>query len=86
VHTGRRVDGKVFLRVCNNGPAIAPEHLAAVFEPFFTTKREGTGLGLALVRMVVERHFGTVRVRSREGRTCFTVHIPEDIEERERLL
>lgn len=86
VHTGRRVDGQVLLRVCNSGPGIPPEHIASVFEPFFTTKKEGTGLGLALVRTVAERHFGSVRVRSREGRTCFTVLIPADIEEKERLL
>jgi signal transduction histidine kinase len=86
VHTGRRVDGRVLMRVCNNGPAIPQEHLSTIFEPFFTTKKEGTGLGLALVRMVIERHFGTVQVRSREGRTCFTVLIPEDIEEKERVL
>lgn len=55
--------------VSDDGPGIAPEDVPHVFERFFTTRRhdKGTGLGLALVRAVVEGHGGSVAVSSRPG-------------------
>jgi signal transduction histidine kinase len=60
---------EVVLRVQDDGPGMSPETLARAFEPFFTTKgaREGNGLGLSVVRGIVERHGGTVRAESRPG-------------------
>jgi nitrogen fixation/metabolism regulation signal transduction histidine kinase len=67
----------VVLRVSDNGPGIAPEHRARVFEPYFTTRREGTGLGLALVKNVVLLHGGDVAVESQAGAgTTFTIRLP----------
>ena len=60
---------RVRIEVADTGPGIPPEILARVFEPFFTTKPEGegTGLGLALARGIVEGHGGTLSVESRPG-------------------
>ncbi len=44
----------------DDGPGIPEEHRAKVFEPFFTTKAKGSGLGLAMVRRIVESHGGSV--------------------------
>ncbi|MCB0166812.1 MAG: GHKL domain-containing protein, partial [Anaerolineae bacterium] len=48
------------------------------FEPFFTTKPagEGSGLGLDIVRKIVEKHEGQIKVDSRPGRTTFSVLLP----------
>ena len=65
----------------DNGPGIAPEHLERVFEPFFTTKKEvGTGLGLYVSKQIVERHGGSIQVRSHSGNgsrgAVFSVLLP----------
>lgn len=67
--------------VADNGGGIAAEHLGSLFRPFFTTKGDaGTGLGLALSKNIVERHRGTVRIRTstRPGRsgTTFRISLP----------
>jgi signal transduction histidine kinase len=54
-----------------------------IFDPFFTTKPpgEGTGLGLNISRnLIVKKHRGDIIVKSRPGRTCFAVRLPEDID------
>lgn len=56
------------LDVADSGQGIAAEHLAQVFEPFFTTKEHGSGLGLATVYSVVQKHHGLVTVESAIGR------------------
>ncbi len=67
------------LVVSDTGPGVPPEHLEHVFEPFFTTREvgEGSGLGLALSRQIVEHHEGEIRVRNLpEGGAEFTVVLP----------
>src|SRR5438093_5349447 len=69
----------VRIEVADSGPGIPPEILGRVFDPFFTTKPEGegTGLGLALVRGIVEGHGGTITVESRPGEgTRFVIELP----------
>jgi signal transduction histidine kinase len=68
----------VAIRVIDNGPGISADILPRIFEPFFTTKAkgEGTGLGLGIVKKIVEKHGGKVEVESAPGRTCFTVRLP----------
>ena len=53
--------------VSDTGTGIAQEAQARLFEPFFTTRRQGTGLGLALVRAVAEAHGGSVQAHSTPG-------------------
>jgi PAS domain S-box-containing protein len=63
----RAVDGAVEVAISDTGPGIPDDHLPRIFEPFFTTKATGTGLGLAVVRRIMEGHGGDVQVESRPG-------------------
>ena len=63
----------------DGGTGISRAQQKKIFDPFFTTKPpgKGTGLGLAVVRRLVNNHHGTIAVRSRPGRgTVFTVCFP----------
>jgi PAS domain S-box-containing protein len=65
----------------DDGPGIAPEHRDHIFEPFFTTKKDvGTGLGLWVTKEIIERHSGTVEVRSVNDTdpagTAFSITLP----------
>lgn len=61
----------------DTGPGIPPEVLEKLFTPFFTTKARGTGLGLAVVKKVIERHKGKVEIATEVGKgTCFKLYIP----------
>jgi PAS domain S-box-containing protein len=64
----RRVDAAVEVAVSDVGHGIAPDHLARLFDAFFTTKREGLGLGLAVVRSIVEAHDGRIWAEDHGGR------------------
>src|ERR1041385_7100268 len=65
------------LRITDTGAGIAPEDLPHVFEPFFTTKANGTGLGLAVTRRIIEEHNGSIEVESESGKgTTFTILLP----------
>ncbi|HEU5259825.1 MAG TPA: HAMP domain-containing sensor histidine kinase [Gemmatimonadales bacterium] len=61
-------DGRgLVVRIADHGPGIPEELRLRVFEPYFTTKRDGTGLGLALVRQTIEAHGGTITVSETPG-------------------
>jgi signal transduction histidine kinase len=68
----------VVVRVVDDGPGIPPEAKGNIFDPFFTTKAvgQGTGLGLDIVRRVVNWHNGEIKVESVPGRTEFRVSLP----------
>ena len=58
---------EAWVRVRDNGPGIDAETLRQIFDPFYTTKDEGTGLGLALSKKLVEQHAGSLEVESEPG-------------------
>ncbi len=60
----------------DTGHGIPADVLPRIFEPFFTTRARGTGLGLALVKRIVEGHRGTVSAESRPGSTVLEVEWP----------
>jgi two-component system NtrC family sensor kinase len=71
--------GMIVVRVADTGVGISPENLGKIFEPFFTTKDrgKGTGLGLAMTYGVVQRHNGTIDVRSKVGEGSeFVIKLP----------
>ena len=77
----RKREDVIWLLIADNGHGIPAEHVEKVFQPFFTTKADrGTGLGLALSKKIVERHRGTIRMRSsvRPGKsgTLFKISLP----------
>jgi signal transduction histidine kinase len=70
------------ITVADNGSGIPRDKLRQIFEPFYTTKKEtGTGLGLWVSRGIVQKHGGSIRVRSRtDGRatgTVFVIFLPQ---------
>lgn len=73
-----RLEGdQVQLYVADTGIGISENELERLFEPFFTTKSKGTGLGLALCMSIVQRHHGTIDVKSRLGEgTVFIISFP----------
>ena len=73
-------EGMVRLIVADTGHGIPQDVVAKIFDPFFTTKEfgKGTGLGLTVVKGIIEEHQGTIAVESDAGKgTIFTIHLPE---------
>lgn len=64
------------LKIKDNGPGIPEAIREKIFKPFFTTKNTGTGLGLAMVKRVVEAHGGTIFFESDAKGTLFIFEIP----------
>ncbi|HUH28322.1 sensor histidine kinase [Gelidibacter sp.] len=70
----------VKISVSDNGKGITDENIARIFEPKFTTKSSGMGLGLAMVKNIVETYKGTISFTSQNGKgTTFTVTFPKEI-------
>jgi PAS domain S-box-containing protein len=81
-HSGEDEKREIELVIEDDGPGVPAENLERIFEPFFTTKKDvGTGLGLWVTREIVERHGGSIRVNSRNGRgspagAAFVIRLP----------
>ncbi|MBE9115331.1 PAS domain S-box protein [Lusitaniella coriacea LEGE 07157] len=73
-----RQDDRVVVNFTDSGCGIPPEIADKIFDPFFTTKPigEGSGLGLDIVRKIVEKHQGEITLESQPGRTTFSVWLP----------
>ncbi len=77
----RKRGAKVQILVADSGHGMEREHLQRLFEPFFSTKQDqGTGLGLALSKKIIERHHGTITarssVKSNRAGTTFSIILP----------
>ncbi|NNN05551.1 MAG: response regulator [Elusimicrobia bacterium] len=75
----READGRAIFSVEDNGAGIAQKDMERIFKPFFTTKEpgQGTGLGLYLCRLLIERNDGRISAANRpEGGAVFTVDLP----------
>jgi signal transduction histidine kinase len=68
-------EGATIVRIGNNGPPIPPEVMARMYDPMFTTKPkgEGTGIGLSIVRRILDAHDASITCTSASEQTVFTV-------------
>lgn len=77
----RRVNDRVEIDVSDTGQGIAPENLSRIMEPLFSTKARGLGLGLAIVRAILDKNKGSLHVASEVGRgTTCTVRLAAAME------
>lgn len=67
---------KLSISISNNGNPIPEEALESIFQPFVTFKKNGTGVGLALSRNIIDLHYGSISVVSDDNLTSFTIMLP----------
>jgi len=76
IGTGQR-DKFLEVEITDSGCGISQEAIGKIFDPLFTTKAKGIGLGLAVCRSIIERHEGSIDVKSEVGKgTTFTIRLP----------
>lgn len=77
INTSLDSNDQVVLCLTDNGPGVEPDQLEAIFEPMMTTKDEGTGMGLAICKSIVQAHDGRIWAESNSnGGACFYIMIP----------
>ena len=64
------------IRIQDNGPGLSDEVMSRAFDPYYTTKAKGTGLGVAIVRKIVEEHDGAVSIRNGEVGAVIEITLP----------
>jgi signal transduction histidine kinase len=75
----RQVDGFLEIQIQDHGVGMSEVVLGRIFDPFFTTRTagEGSGMGLAIVKNIIDKHQGSIEVQSSPGKgSCFTVFLP----------
>ncbi|MDM8568971.1 ATP-binding protein [Thiotrichales bacterium HSG1] len=72
----RLQDSNICVNISDNGIGIPTDIQAKIFEPYFTTKSTGNGLGLDIVKHIIDKHDGMITVVSKPGQTLFSVSIP----------
>jgi PAS domain S-box-containing protein len=71
----------VYIEVEDTGPGIPENVLPKIFDPLFTTRQIGTGLGLPSCKNIVEKHLGTISVKTKVGKgTTFIIKLPKNVE------
>lgn len=71
-----KIPAKIFIIISDNGSPIPQELQENIFTPFVSYKKGGSGIGLALVKKVVDMHYGSVSVKSDDNLTAFTIQLP----------
>jgi two-component system nitrogen regulation sensor histidine kinase NtrY len=74
----RAEGGRAQIIVSDNGPGIPAEIRARIFEPFFTTRARGNGIGLSIVKSVIEAHHGSVRLADNGPGATFVIDLPAE--------
>jgi two-component system nitrogen regulation sensor histidine kinase NtrY len=75
--TIKRIANEVVITIKDNGTGIDPRHINTIFEPKFTTKNSGMGLGLGIIKNIIENYNGTITFETKFGSgTTFTVTLP----------
>ena len=72
---GGPAQGHAVIRVTDRGSGIDPKHLPCIFEPFFTTRKDGSGLGLSIVKHLVESYEGSVCIRNNQAGAGATAEV-----------
>ena len=73
---GEPVDGVARVEIRDDGPGVSASVRARLFEPFATGRAEGTGLGLAVSRQIIERHGGVLQLLDGSGGAAFEIRLP----------
>jgi PAS domain S-box-containing protein len=77
ISSKERKPGWIALSVADTGAGISEKHMKKLFEPLFTTKAKGIGLGLVVIKTIIEAHGGRIEVKSDAGKgAIFTVILP----------
>ncbi|MDF2544174.1 MAG: hypothetical protein K0S47_3892 [Herbinix sp.] len=71
-----QVPPKLSIQISNNGLPIPEDIIATIFVPFVTYKKGGTGIGLAVVKRIIDLHYGSVSVTSNDDLTSFLILLP----------
>ena len=74
----RAAGGRAQIVVSDNGPGVPAHIRERIFEPFFTTRARGNGIGLAIVKSVVEAHRGSIHLGGFPGGATFVIDLPAE--------
>ena len=75
--SSNRIEQQVEITVVDNGPGFNTDILPRAFEPYVTNKTKGTGLGLAVVKKIVEEHHGTISLyNTKQQGACIQMTLP----------
>jgi signal transduction histidine kinase/iron only hydrogenase large subunit-like protein len=79
----KKQNNSVIIKFTDSGKGIPQDIVNRIFDPFFTTKPqgEGSGLGLDIVKKIIDKHKGNINVESEPGRTCFTITLPANLKQ-----
>ena len=79
IRTGRNESGRAFLEVADEGPGIEATQRERMFDMFYSGRSHGVGLGLALVKQIVDQHKAQIEILDRDGPgACFRVTLPRE--------